>query len=40
MILKMHTFEKDLLESLRQAKRGKGRVTKVAVTTATEARMK
>ena len=40
MILKMNTFEKDLLESLRQAKRGEGRVTKVAVAAATEARMK
>ena len=37
---KMTTFEKDLLESIRQAKRGEGRVTKVAVTAATEARMK
>ena len=37
---KMSTFEKDLLESIRQAQRGEGRVTKVAVTTATEARMK
>ena len=33
-------FEKDLLESVRQAKRGEGRVTQVAVTAATEARMK
>ena len=33
-------FEVDLLESIRQAKRGEGRVTKVAVTAATEARMK
>jgi putative transcriptional regulator len=37
---KMTTFEKDLLESIRQAKRGEGRVIKVAVTAATEARMK
>ena len=36
----MTEFEKDLLESIRQAKRGEGRVTKVAVTAATEARMK
>ena len=36
----MTEFEKDLLESIRQAKRGQGRVTKVAVTAATEARMK
>jgi putative transcriptional regulator len=36
----MSEFEKDLLESIRQAKRGEGRVTKVAVTAATEARMK
>jgi putative transcriptional regulator len=35
----MTDFEKDLLESIRQAKRGEGRVTKVAVTAATEARM-
>ena len=34
----MSEFEKDLLESIRQAKRGEGRVTKVAVTAATEAR--
>jgi putative transcriptional regulator len=33
-------FEKDLLESVKQAKRGEGRVTKVAMTAATEARMK
>ena len=37
---KMTAFEKDLLESIRQAKRGEGRVTKVAVTAATEARLK
>ena len=37
---KLTTFEKDLLESIRQAQGGEGRVTKVAVTTATEARMK
>ena len=37
---KLTAFKKDLLESLRQAKRGEGRVTKVAVTAATEARMK
>ena len=36
----MTEFEKDLLESIRQAKRGEGRVAKVAVTAATEARMK
>jgi putative transcriptional regulator len=36
----MTEFEKDLLESICQAKRGEGRVTKVAVTAATEARMK
>ncbi len=36
----MTVFEKDLLESIRQAKRGEGRVTKVAVTAATEARLK
>lgn len=36
----MSEFEKDLLESIRQAKRGEGRVTKVAVTPATEARLK
>ena len=33
-------FERDLLESVKQAKRGEGRVTKVALTAATEARMK
>jgi len=36
----MTEFEKDFLESIRQAKRGEGRVTKVAVTAATEARLK
>ena len=36
----MTEFEKDLLDSIRQAKRGEGRVTKVAVTAATEARLK
>ena len=36
----LNDFEKDLLESVKQAKRGEGRVTKVAVTAATEARMK
>ena len=36
----MTEFEKDLLESIRQAKRGEGRVTKVAVTAAIEARLK
>ena len=36
----MTEFQKDLLESIRQAKRGEGRVTKVAVTAATEARLK
>lgn len=33
-------FEKDLLESVKQAQRGEGRVTKVAMTAATEARMR
>ena len=36
----MTAFEVDLLESIRQARRGEGRVTKVAVSAATEARMK
>lgn len=36
----MTEFEKDLLESIRQAKRGEGRVTQVAVTAATEALLK
>ena len=36
----MTEFEKDLLESIRQAKRSEGRVTQVAVTAATEARLK
>jgi putative transcriptional regulator len=36
----MSEFEQDLLESIRQAKRGEGRVTRVPVTAATEARMK
>ena len=36
----LNEFEKDLLESVKQAKSGEGRVTKVAVTAATEARMK
>lgn len=36
----MSEFEKDLLESIRQAKRGEGRVTQVAITAATQARMK
>ena len=36
----LNEFEKDLLESVKQAKRGEGRVTKLAVTAATEARMK
>lgn len=36
----MTEFEKDLLESIRQAQRGEGRVTKVALTAATEARLK
>jgi putative transcriptional regulator len=35
----MTEFEKDLLESIRQAKRGEGRVTQMAVTAATEARL-
>lgn len=38
--MELSAFEKDLLESICQAKRGEGRVTKVAVTAATEARMK
>jgi putative transcriptional regulator len=38
--LEMTEFEKDLLESIRQAKRGEGRVTQMAVTVATEARLK
>jgi len=33
-------FEKNLLESIRQAKRGEGRVARVDVTAATEARLK
>ena len=33
-------FEKDLLESVKQARRGEGRVTKVPMTAAAEARMK
>ncbi len=33
-------FEQDLLESVKQARRGEGRVTKVAMTAAAEARMK
>lgn len=36
----MSAFEKDLLESVRQAKRGEGRVTHVPITAAAEARMK
>ncbi len=36
----MTEFEVDLLESIRQARRGEGRVTKVAVSAATEARRK
>jgi putative transcriptional regulator len=36
----MTEFEKDLLESIRQAKRGEGRVMQVAVTAATEACLK
>lgn len=36
----LNEFEKDLLESVKQAKRSEGRVTKVAVNAATEARMK
>lgn len=38
--MEMTQFEQDLLESVKQAKRGEGRVTKVAMTAATEARMK
>jgi len=33
-------FEQDLLESIKQARRGEGRVTQVAMTAAAEARMK
>lgn len=36
----MTAFEVDLLESIRQARGGEGRVTKVAVSAATEARIK
>lgn len=36
----MSAFEKELLESVRQAKRGEGRVTHVPITAAAEARMK
>ncbi len=36
----MRQFERDLLESIRQARRGQGRVTKVAVSVATEVRVK
>lgn len=36
----MTDFERDLLESVKQAKRGEGRVIKVVLTAATEARMK
>jgi putative transcriptional regulator len=36
----MSAFEKDLLESVRQAKRGEGRVTQIPMTAAAEARMK
>ncbi|MFM8575882.1 MAG: helix-turn-helix domain-containing protein [Limnohabitans sp.] len=36
----MTEFEKDLLESVKQAQRGEGRVTKVVMTAATEARMR
>jgi putative transcriptional regulator len=36
----MTEFEKDLLESICQAQRGEGRVTQVAVTAATKARLK
>lgn len=36
----MTEFEKDLLGSIRKAKRGEGRVTQVAVTAAPEARLK
>ena len=36
----MTDFEKDLLESIRQARRGEGRVTHVPMTVAAEARMK
>ena len=36
----MTEFEKDLLESVKQAQRGEGCVTKVEMTAATEARIK
>jgi hypothetical protein len=36
----MRQLEHDLLESIRQARRGEGRVTKVAVSVATGASMK
>jgi hypothetical protein len=36
----MTHFEKDLLESIRQANRGEGRVTKIRVTAATEKRIR
>jgi putative transcriptional regulator len=38
--VEMSAFEKDLLESVRQAKRGEGRVTHVPMTAAAEARLK
>jgi putative transcriptional regulator len=38
--VEMSAFEKDLLESVRQAKRGEGRVTHVPMTAAVEARLK
>jgi putative transcriptional regulator len=38
--VEMSAFEKDLLESVRQAKRGEGRVTHVPMSAAAEARLK
>jgi putative transcriptional regulator len=38
--VEMSAFEKDLLESVRQAKRGEGRVTHVPMTAAADARLK
>ena len=36
----MTNFEKDLLESIRQANRGEGQVTKIRITAATEKRIR
>ena len=36
----MTHFEKDLLESIRQANRGEGQVTKIRITAATEKRIR